>query len=163
MAMMQMMRWCQIAGTESALSRRPTPTASRIDGRRLRSERTRQLIIEAYLALVREKRRRCRPRRRSPSGRAIRCARCSSAFPTFTALHVAATDHALVQVAALAPARDLDGDRQTRIRTQVEKRGRTCERWLPLWRALVINQGESAELKQRVIGCARTDLSAAWS
>ena len=54
----------------------------RVDGRRLRSERTRQLIIEAYLALLRENSRRCRPRRRSPSARAIPCARCSSAFPT---------------------------------------------------------------------------------
>ena len=31
-----------------------TPKPVRIDGRRLRSERTRQLIIEAYLALIRE-------------------------------------------------------------------------------------------------------------
>jgi hypothetical protein len=65
---------------------------------------------------------------------------------------VAAVDYALVQVAALAPSRDTDGDRQTRIRTQVEKRGRTCERWLPLWRSLVVNQGESPELRQRIIG-----------
>jgi len=45
-----------------------------------------------------------------------------------------------------------EGDRQTRIRTQVEKRGRSCERWLPLWRSLVVNQGESPELRQRVVG-----------
>ena len=45
----------QLVGTETALSRRPAPKASRIDGRRLRSERTKQLIIEAYLALASEK------------------------------------------------------------------------------------------------------------
>ena len=58
----------------------------------------------------------------------------------------------MVQVAALAPARDGDGDRQTRLRTHVETRGRSCERWLPLWRSLVVNQGESEELKRRIIG-----------
>jgi len=42
-------------GTETALSKPSISTASRIDGRRLRSVRTKQLIIEAYLALATEK------------------------------------------------------------------------------------------------------------
>ena len=61
-------------------------TASRIDGRRLRSERTKQLIIEAYLGpRAARSRRRCRRPPRSPSAPAIPCARYSSAFPTSTA------------------------------------------------------------------------------
>ena len=32
----------------------------------------------------------------------------------------------------------------------VETRARTCEQWLPLWRALNANQGESVELKLRI-------------
>ena len=32
----------------------PSDSSGKVDGRRLRSERTRQLIIEAYMALVRE-------------------------------------------------------------------------------------------------------------
>ena len=38
----------------------------------------------------------------------------------------------------------------TRIRSQVETRAQTCERWLPLWRALNANQGNSTELKTRI-------------
>jgi hypothetical protein len=72
-------------------------------------------------------------------------------FPDIHALQVAAVDYSMVQVAALAPARDRDGNRQTRIRTQVETRARSCERWLRLWRSLVINQGDSEQLKQRIV------------
>ena len=39
---------------EAALSGTSPSTPTRIDGRRLRSERTKQLIIEAFLALLRE-------------------------------------------------------------------------------------------------------------
>ena len=123
----------------------------RIDGRRLRSERTKQLIIEAYLALAHEN---------SPivptaaeiarrAGYSVRSV--FERFPDIHALQVAAVDYAMVQVAALAPARDGDGDRETRIRTQVETRGQSCERWLPLWRSLVTNHGESPDLKQRIV------------
>jgi AcrR family transcriptional regulator len=129
----------------------PVARISRIDGRRLRSERTKQLIIEAYLALAQEN---------SPvvptaaeiahrAGYSVRSV--FERFPDIHALQVAATDYAMVQVAALAPARDGDGDRQTRIRTHVETRGQSCERWLPLWRSLVTNHGESPELKQRIV------------
>lgn len=124
---------------------------ARIDGRRLRSERTKQLIIEAYLALAQE---------HSPqvptaaeiahrAGYSVRSV--FERFPDIRSLQIAATDYALVQVAALAPARDSHGDRMTRIRTQVETRGQSCERWLPLWRSLVVNQGDSPELKQRIV------------
>ena len=39
---------------DAASAKRPVQRTSRIDGRRLRSERTKQLIIEAYLALAHE-------------------------------------------------------------------------------------------------------------
>jgi len=124
---------------------------SRIDGRRLRSERTKQLIIEAYLALAHE---------RSPqvptaaeiaerAGYSVRSV--FERFPDIHTLQVAAADYALVQVAALAPARNRDGDRRTRISTHVDTRARSCERWLPLWRSLIFNQGNSPELKQRAV------------
>ena len=137
--------------TEPPPARRPVNRPSRIDGRRLRSERTKQLIIEAYLALAHEN---------SPhvptaaeiahrAGYSVRSV--FERFPDIGALQVAAVDYAMVQVAALAPARDGDGDRQTRLRTQVGTRARSCERWLPLWRSLVFNQGQSEELKRRII------------
>ena len=125
--------------------------APRVDGRRLRSERTKQLIIEAYLALAQEK---------SPvvptaaeiaerAGYSVRSV--FERFPDIHSLQVAATDYALVQVAALAPARERDGDRRTRIASQVRTRAESCERWLRLWRSLVANQGQSEELRKRIV------------
>lgn len=121
----------------------------RIDGRRLRSARTKQLIVEAYLALLRE----------SPeiptaamiaerAGYSVR-----SVFERFQDLHalrVAATDYAFTQGTAQAVPREVMGDRASRIRSHVETRSWICEEWLPLWRALVSNQGESVELKVRI-------------
>jgi AcrR family transcriptional regulator len=121
----------------------------RIDGRRQRSERTRQTIVEAYLALLRD----------SPhiptaaqiaerAGYSIRS--IFERFPDLHALRVAATDHAFAVGNAQAAPRDLGGDRPTRMRSQVETRAHTCEQWLPLWRALNANQGDSVELRTRV-------------
>lgn len=128
-------------------------SAAAVDGRRLRSERTRQLIIEAYLALLRET-----PKVPTSAQIAERAGYSVRSlferFPDLLSLRIAATDHALALGNAQAVLRDVDGDRPTRIRSQVETRAQTCERWLPLWRALNANQGESVELKQR-IGLAR--------
>ena len=117
------------------------------DGRRLRSERTRLVIIEAYLELL----------RRNPtmptSAQIAKQAGCSvrSVFERFTdldELNIATADYAIGQGQAEAAARDVDADRPTRIRSHVETRAQACEKWLPLWRIIVgIDQ---RELKQRV-------------
>ena len=126
-----------------------TASAPAVDGRRQRSERTRQLIIEAYLALLRED-----PhiptsaRIAERAGYSVRSV--FERFPDLLALRIAATDHAFALGNAQAPLRDLDGDRPTRIRSQVQTRAQTCENWLPLWRALNANHGDSAELKARI-------------
>jgi AcrR family transcriptional regulator len=121
----------------------------RIDGRRQRSERTRQSIIEAYLALLRDD-----PHiptavqiaeRAGYSVRSI-----FERFPDLLALRIAATDYAFAIGNAQAMPRDVDADRATRLRSQVETRAHTCEQWLPMWRALNANQGESAELNMRI-------------
>jgi AcrR family transcriptional regulator len=139
------------ASIETTPTKRPSSETLRIDGRRLRSERTKQLIIEAYLALAAENSPRV-PTAAEIAHRAGYSVRSVfERFPDINALQVAAVDYAMVQVAALAPARDGDGNRQTRLRTHVETRGRSCERWLPLWRSLVVNQGESEELKRRIV------------
>ncbi len=125
------------------------PKPHRVDGRRLRSERTRQLIIEAYLALLRES-----PeiptaaeiaRRAGYSVRSV-----FERFDDLLALSFAAADYALAAGLAQATIRDLDGDRATRIRSQVETRAGICEQWLPLWRVLLHNQNESEHLKVRI-------------
>ena len=124
---------------------------SRIDGRRLRSERTKQLIIEAYLALLRE-----RPTTPVPTAAEIAQRAGYSVrsvferFPDLHTLRVAAADYGLAHAAALAPARDVDADRPTRIKSQVETRAGTCERGVALWRALTFNVDEDDALKVRL-------------
>jgi AcrR family transcriptional regulator len=120
-----------------------------LDGRRQRSERTRQLIIEAYLALLRDN-----PKIPTSAEIAERAGYSVRSvferFPDLLSLRIAATDHAFALGNALAVLRDVDADRPTRIRSQVQTRAQTCESWLPLWRALNANQGESLELKARI-------------
>ena len=65
-------------------------------------------------------------------------------FPDLLSLRVAATDHVFAVAKAQAVVRDVDGDRSTRIRSQVETRSQTCKKWLPLWHALNAKQGESS-------------------
>jgi AcrR family transcriptional regulator len=120
-----------------------------VDGRRLRSERTRHLIIEAYLDLL----------RRGPgmptAGQIAEHAGYSvrSIFERFSdldALSLAAADYALAVGQAEAVARDVEGDRPARIRSHVETRAYACEKWLPLWRILVGVQSKVADLKPRM-------------
>ena len=123
----------------------------RIDGRRLRSERTKQLIIEAFLSLLRDS-----PQMPTAvqiaerAGYSVRS--IFERFPDLNALRVAATDYQLAQALALAPPRGVDGDRQTRLRAQVNTRAHTCERGIALWRVLLqfADQDESGQLRQRV-------------
>ncbi len=123
--------------------------AQPVDGRRLRSARTRQLIIEAYLAFVRESPR--IPTAASIAKRAGYSVRSVfERFPDLHSLRVAATDEALLRVSTAVEAQPVAGDRQDRLRVHVEMRGRICEEWLPLWRALNANQGDSMELKGRI-------------
>lgn len=132
-------------GNSSSVESRTGPA----DGRRLRSERTRQAIVEAYLALLRDN-----PRiptavqiaeRAGYSVRSI-----FERFPDMLALRIAATDQAFAEGSTQALIRDIDADRAARIRSQVETRARTCEKWLPLWRAVNANSGKTAELQMRI-------------
>jgi AcrR family transcriptional regulator len=135
---------------ESALSpRKSANPPSRIDGRRLRSERTKQLIMEAFLALLRESA--TMPTAAQIAERAGYSVRSIfERFPDLNALRIATVDYSLAQAAALAPPRHVDGDRQTRIRSQVETRAGTCERGISLWRVFLVTVDESKELKLRL-------------
>jgi len=127
----------------------PGTRAGRTDGRRLRSERTRRLIIEAYMALVRESNQ--TPTAVQIADRAGYSVRSIfERFPDLNALRVAVTDHAISEARSSGALRDLDGDRETRIRSQVEQRGRGCEHWLPLWRVLSADIQASPDLHQRI-------------
>jgi len=120
-----------------------------IDGRRQRSERTRQFLIEAYLALLSESAK--VPTAAQIAERAGYSVRSLfERFPDLLALSLAAADFAFEQANAQAVIRNVGAGRMTRIHTQVETRARTCERWLPLWRALLVNQHYSPELQQRI-------------
>lgn len=134
---------------EHVLSKPAVRKPARIDGRRLRSERTKQLIIEAFLALLREEA--TIPTANQIAERAGYSVRSIfERFPDLIALRVAATDYSLAQSAALAPPRHVDGDRQTRLKSQVETRAFTCERGIGLWRVLLASQEESEDLRLRV-------------
>ncbi|WP_425066064.1 TetR/AcrR family transcriptional regulator [Reyranella sp.] len=127
-----------------------SPPPTKLDGRRLRSERTKQLIIEAYLALAQELSPRV-PTAAEIAGKAGYSVRSIfERFPDIRALQVAAVDYCFAQIAALAPPRGADGDRGSRIEAYVRTRGQTCERWARLWRSLVVNQGDSPELGARI-------------
>jgi AcrR family transcriptional regulator len=121
----------------------------RMDGRALRSERTKQLIIEAYLDLLRES-----PeiptaaRIAKRAGYSVRSV--FERFDDLLALSLAAADYAFAEGLAQAAIRDLDGTREQRLRAQVETRAGICERWLPLWRVLLHNQAESDFLRTRI-------------
>ena len=138
-----------VSSMEDAQPASPTRKPARIDGRRLRSERTKQLIIEAFLALLRDN-----PQMPTAvqiaerAGYSVRS--IFERFPDLNALRVAATDYSLAQSAALAPARHVDGDRATRLKSHVLTRAHTCERGMALWRVLLATQEESEELRTRV-------------
>lgn len=123
----------------------------RIDGRRLRSERTKQLIIEAYLALLRENPMTPMPTAARIAERAGYSVRSIfERFPDLNKLRAAAADYQLAQAAALAPPRNIEGDRPTRIKSQVETRAGTCERGVALWRVLIFSVDHDKELKPRI-------------
>lgn len=127
----------------------PSHDERRVDGRRLRSERTRQTIIEAYLQLLRRD-----PRMPTAAQIAAEAGYSTrSIFERFTdlnALTLATADRAIALAQADAVARDIDGDRPTRIRSHVATRAVACERWMSLWRVLFATQDQFAALKTRV-------------
>lgn len=123
--------------------------APKVDRRRLRSARTKQRIIEAFLELLWEG---------NPNPRAaeiaerVGCALRSihERFASVNELHGAAAEYVTNQAVALAPAVNAHADRQTRISAQVHARAGTCERALPLWRLLLAGQGSSPDLRDKV-------------
>lgn len=125
------------------------PRRARIDGRHLRSERTKQLILEAYLSLLRENM--AAPTAVQIAERAGYSVRSVfERFADLNALRIAAADYQLAHAAALAPPRHVDGDRKTRIKSQVETRAGTCERGVALWRVYFQAAHESEELQLRL-------------
>ncbi len=128
---------------------RSDPKHRQNDGRLRRSERTRQALIKAYLDLLREK-------QQPPTAPEIaRRAGCSirSVFQHFSGLltlSLAAADYAFEQALAQAAVPNLDANLHVRLKSQVETRAAICERWLPLWRALLRYQSESEELAIRI-------------
>lgn len=134
-------------------------TNIRLDGRRLRSERTRQIIIEAYIALLQQHRR--MPTSAEIAARAGYSVR--SIFERFSdldALSLATADYAIALGQAQAEVRDAEGDRAARIRSHVTTRAQACEKWLPLWRILTAKpvQERLPDLRARVMAVRRANV-----
>ncbi|WP_428667161.1 TetR/AcrR family transcriptional regulator [Reyranella sp.] len=138
------------------MSRLPTPKqdssdgfAPQLDRRRLRSARTKQRIIEAFLELLQEGN--PNPRVGEIASRAGCAARSiHERFVSVDELHGTAAEYAMNQAIALAPLASADADRQTRITAQVRTRAGTCERALRLWRLLLAGQSSSPGLRNKV-------------
>ena len=135
----------------------PSAWARKIDGRHLRSERTRLAIIEAYLELLR------RDSVTLTASHIATQADCSvrSIFLRFSdldALKLAAADYAIALDQAEAVARKVDGDRPTRIQSHVETRARACEKWLSLWR-IIANLDQVSALRARVVMVRRANIT----
>ena len=71
-------------------------------------------------------------------------------FSDLNTLSLATADYAIAQGQAAAVARNVGGDRPTRIQSHVETRAQACEKWLPLWRIMTM-QDQIAELRKRVV------------
>ena len=136
-------------GSDQGAATGPSPRPVRIDGRRQRSLRTRQAIIEAYFSLLREN-------PQVPTGAQIaERAGCSirSIFERFVDLDklgLAAIDHVIGLNLSTPVGNKAEGDRQSRLRFQVETRARICENWLPMWRVLVRHQDDGDSVKARI-------------
>lgn len=125
------------------------PDVLKVDGRRQRSERTRQAIILAYLELLR--RNGVMPTAAQIADEAGYSSR--SIFERFSdldALSLATADYAIAQGQAEAAAYDVDGDRPARIHSHVKTRALACEKWLPLWR-IITSLDQIVDLKTRVV------------
>ncbi len=116
-----------------------------IDGRRLRSERTQRVLIDAYLELLREG-------VTFPTSRqvALKSGRCERAvyehFHDLSGLSFAAFDDMFNTVARRVPLESCEGPRAERLRAYVEARSTICEAWLPLWRAAASHEQRSLRL-----------------
>jgi AcrR family transcriptional regulator len=119
------------------------------DGRSARSERTKREFVEAYIALLRE--RRAVPTAAQIADRAGYSLRTLYMhFSDIATLSEATCDYAIAQGLSVPVGNMRAADRQTRIRFQVDVRARNSERWLPLWRMLLHYQDSVPGLERRV-------------
>jgi len=127
------------------MAKRTRPFIEKIDARTTRKNRSRQAILQAYIELVNQT-------RRQPTALQIaERAGCSlrlifQHFADLPSLTLAAAQIGYAQARARADAATLDGDRQTRIRTHIERRAHNCETWLPLWSIAVALHDHSPEM-----------------
>lgn len=110
--------------------------ASRVDGRRARTQRTRQRLIDTYLHLLR--RAQCVPTGADIAKRAGYSVRSLfERFPNRAMLNQAAAAHLIDQEAGRQSPL-LHADRRRRMQRYVEASLEDCERWWPLWRAFML-------------------------
>jgi AcrR family transcriptional regulator len=128
------------------MAKRTRPYIEKIDARTTRKDRSRQAILRAYIELVNET-------HRQPTALQIaERAGCSlrlifQHFADLPSLTLAAAQIGYAQARARGDAAKLDGDRQTRIRTHMERRARNCEAWQPLWSIAIALKDQSAEFR----------------
>ena len=119
------------------------------DGRSARGERTKRELVEAYIALLRE--RRVVPTAAQIAERAGYSLRTLYMhYSDIATLSEATCDYAIAQGLSVPVGDMRTADRQARIRFQVDVRACNSERWLPLWRMLLHYQDSVPGLERRV-------------
>jgi len=127
------------------------PKEHYLDGRFMRSERTRRLMIKAYLQLVREHDRMPTAKEIArQSGYALRS--IFERFSNLDGLLLAAVDYAIASSREDMSAFDGSADRSRRIAGYIRARAKICEDWLFLSRTLnaFVLQSHNVELAARL-------------
>jgi AcrR family transcriptional regulator len=118
------------------MTKPPSGQPPRAKRPRRRTKATELLVIDAYLSLLGEK-------ANAPTASEIATrARCSrrtvfERFANLAALSLAGADRALAQAIERTAGTELQGDRDARLKSEIEGRVEMCERWRPLCHALV--------------------------
>ena len=127
----------------------PKPVqAAKVDGRTLRSERTRERIVGAALDLIREGE--AQPRTAVIADRAgVSVRSIFQHFADTEALFIAVADRVVRDVLKLARAIPESASLDDRVGALLEQRAEICETLMPLLRSAAIHQSGSASLAER--------------
>lgn len=127
----------------------PKPVqVAKVDGRTLRSERTRERIVGAALDLIREGE--AQPRTAVIADRAgVSVRSIFQHFADTEALFIAVADRVVRDVLKLARAIPESASLEDRVNALLEQRAEICETLMPLLRSAAIHQSGSASLAER--------------
>ncbi len=127
----------------------PATKGIRTDGRTARSARTRDAVVESFLALIDEGH--LRPTAKQVSERAgVSLRSVFQHFADLESLFAAAADRQVERLQALAVRIPADAPFEERLRLFIDARARLLERITPVRRAALLHEPFSAEIARRL-------------